>query len=131
MAFVSGTSGEVAAESGSSCWKNPRTRLILCADRLGPNPTTPLRVTQGETLSVRFTIRDSPSRVDVQRRDDTTPVSALPVLSVGNPTTFRADLPLGQSVVYISTRWHLGDAFYGVLLDVRAAAVPSPLRLTG
>lgn len=127
-AFVSGSSGEVQAAPGSSCWRRPGPNGVLdiglCVDTVLPEPATALTVQQGETLRLRFGIRADPRSLTIRtvtRAGGTGPTIAAVVT---NPTEFRADFPAGTVLVGISSQWLQGDAFHVVKLDVRGPATP-------
>ncbi len=142
-AFVSGSGGEVEADQGGYCWRPPGpdgtlSEVGVCT-LTGPiDPEVALRVEQGETLSVRFATRESPSEFSVRHFPSLTvgqPATVLPA-TAGNPARFRADLPPGVVLVNLGATWLQGSGSYVVKLDVRAPARPAdpaqrPVRFTG
>ena len=132
-ALLSGVSGEVRLDRGSSCWTRPNPDLpggfvSLCADVFDRVPDSLLVVRVGETLSLRFDTTMTPTFLQLERGGQATQ------LTPGNPARFAATLPVGVHVVHFFTRWSQGDAGYSVRLDVRAATTASPprvLALTG
>jgi hypothetical protein len=144
-AFLSGASGEVRLDQGSSCWRSPAPNaqgqfIGRCLDTINREPDALLVVQAGETLTLRFAAL-TPTDVSLQHDNQTTPLAA------SNPVRFQVGPAVGiQSsgvqVVGFFTRWLQGDASYGVRLDVRPAtaqpgtAPPArpgtgPLSLTG
>ena len=108
-AFLASAGGEIQADGSSFCWA-VGGGLGLCADSDYREPSQALAVEQGETLLLRFAVRNAPASVAVR-----------PVLNDG---TDVADFPPGPTVLFIVTEWHQGDASYVVKLNVRAAPAP-------
>ncbi|MGI8809989.1 MAG: hypothetical protein ACR2KK_19525 [Acidimicrobiales bacterium] len=123
QASLAGANGEVAIELLGSCWTSPTPNAqgqttALCVDSFR-DPQAVLVVNRGETLTLRFATAGVPTRVSLERGDQSTPLTA------GNPTRFGSDLPAGVYIVRFFTAWLQGDAAYHVRLDVRAPAGPA------
>jgi hypothetical protein len=137
-ALLSGAAGEVRMDTSSACWRDPATMAqgtAQCFSALIAPPGATLVVQQGETLSLRYVSPMAPTRAVFSFND----TSLMP--GIANPTTFRADFPVGTTRVFLITGWLQGEVTYAVTLDVRAAATPpttppatpqtGPLSLTG
>lgn len=119
-AFLTGASGEVRGEPGSSCWTPPGGRTGRCVDRAG-TPTGPtLDVARGETLTLRFTTGLALTELSIRAGG----VEVAP--PAANPSRFRADLPPGTYRLLVSARFSAGDASYGFGLRVIAPATAPP-----
>ena len=129
-------SGQIQADRGGYCWRRPADPNRFCvalARPLGYQPPT-LVVTEGETVTVRFTPPVPGTPVDVSLGHD----GVVTPLTTANPTTFRVTQAPGiHEGLAILTRWIQGEAPYGFRLDVRRAATPAdpsggrPITLTG
>jgi hypothetical protein len=129
-AVLSAASGQITADRGGYCWRDPVGPLTGCLALARPLNYTPptLVVTQGDTVTVQF--NSSPALTPLQ-------VSLLAdgdrgTLAATNPTRFRVDLAPG---VYensgLLVRWLQGEVPYGFRLDVRRAATPAVPTPTG
>jgi len=106
-----------------------------CFSALIAPPGATLVVQQGETLNLRYASPMAPTRAVLSFND----TSLMP--GITNPTSFKADLPLGSTRVFLITGWLQGEVTYTATLDVRAATTPpatppatprtGPLSLTG
>jgi len=130
------TSGQIQADRGSYCWRRPvdPNRFCVALSRPLGYQAPILVVTEGETVSVRFTppVPGTPIDVSLSIAGVVTPLTAA------NPTTFRVTLAPGiHDNLAILTRWLQGETPYGFRLDVRRAARPAdpsgglPIALTG
>ncbi|MGI8809710.1 MAG: hypothetical protein ACR2KK_18090 [Acidimicrobiales bacterium] len=127
---LSTASTQIAADRGSYCWREPVGQLTGCvALAVAPGYKPPiLVVTQGETVTVRFTMSVAmiPLGVSLARDGQLTPLAAA------NPTSFRVDLAPGiHEQLAINARWLQGEVPYHFRLDVRAAAQPATPVVTG
>ncbi|MFP5318620.1 MAG: hypothetical protein ACLGI2_10040 [Acidimicrobiia bacterium] len=143
-AILSGSRGEVAGEQGSYCWSPGPEGPGRCADFLFRDPATALTVVRGEPLTLRFLTAEAPTEVKVFRHERVgrqfEPLFAAEerTLAASNPTTLRADFPVGTSWLVVSTRWQQGSSVSFFEVDVRpqaharpATATPARLALTG
>lgn len=121
-ATLSGTDGKVRMTSFNFCWQDPvfaidgpRSRCL--AGALAPFSDIPvgLVVRSGETLTLAFDTRMTPTAVALERGDQTTALTAR------NPTEFTASLPVGTYLVFFKTQWIQGKADYILKVEVRAA----------
>ena len=129
-------SGQIQADRGGYCWRRPADPNRFCvalARPLGYQPPI-LVVTEGETVTVRFTPPVPGTPVDVSLGTD----GVVTPLTAANPTTFRVTLAPGiHDNLAILARWPQGEAPYGFRLDVRRVATPAepsggrPIALTG
>jgi hypothetical protein len=129
-------SGQIQADRGSYCWRRPAdpTRVCVALARLPGYQPPILVVTEGETVTVRFTPPVPGTPIDVSLGTD----GVVTPLTAASPTTFRVTLAPGiHPNLAILTRWLQGEAPYGFRLDVRRAATPAdpsggrPIALTG
>lgn len=129
-------SGQIQADRGSYCWRNVADSNRVCLALARPQGYQPpiLVVTEGETVSVRFTPPVPGTPIDVSLGTD----GVVTPLTAASPTTFRVTLAPGiYDNLAILTRWLQGEVPYGFRLDVRRAAAPAdpsggrPLALTG
>lgn len=129
-AVLSTASTQIAADRGSYCWlqsDGPSTVCVALAVTPGYQPPL-LAVTQGETVTVRFTSQPplTPLEVALVRSGERV------ALTAANPTSFRVDLPPGiHEQMGLTTRWLQGEVPYHFRLDVRRAAQPEPPTRTG
>ena len=121
---LASTSGQIHADRGGYCWRRPADPNRFCvalARPLGYQPPI-LVVTEGETVTVRFTPPVPGTPVDVSLATD----GVVTPLTAANPTTFRVTLAPGvHDNLAILARWPQGEAPYGFRLDVRRVATPA------
>lgn len=127
---LSTSSTQIAADRGSFCWLETARPLTTClALAVTPGYQPPLLVvTQGETVTVRFTSQPplTPLEVALVRSGERV------ALAAANPTSFRVDLPPGiHEQMGLTTRWLQGEVPYHFRLDVRRAAQPATPTRTG
>ena len=135
-----GSRGEVAGEQGSHCWFPGPGAPARCADSLLRDPANALTVVRGEQLSLHFLTEEVPSDVKVYRHDTAGP-GLVPLFAgeelaapAANPSTLRADFPVGTSWLVVATRWLQGSSVAFFEVDVRATdsarpATPTVARL--
>ena len=103
---------------------------MLCATAAGTPDSTArqtrmLVVTEGETVTVRFTppVPGTPQQVSLVNYGAN---GALTPVAAANPTSFRIDLEAGvYERLALVTRWLQGEVQYGFGLDVRRPASPA------
>ena len=129
-------SGQIQADRGGYCWRRPGDPNRFCVALARPPGYQPpiLVVTEGETVTVRFTPPMPGTPIDVSLGTD----GVVTPLTAANPTTFRVTLAPGiHNNLAILARWPQGEAPYGFRLDVRRSATPAdpsggrPIALTG
>ena len=133
---LAGARGAVAGEPGSHCWSPGGGGPARCVDSLFRDPATALAVTRGEPLSLRFETEEVPSEVKVYRHDTvgggTEPLLAGEEWAVpaANPSSMRADFPVGTSWLVVATRWLQGSSVAFFEVDVRATEPAQPAAAT-
>jgi len=117
-------SGQIQADRGGYCWRRPADPNRVCLALARPPGYQPpiLVVTEGETVTVRFTPPVPGTPIDVSLGTD----GVVTPLTAASPTTFRVTLAPGiHDNLAILARWLQGEAPYGFRLDVRRAATPA------
>lgn len=137
VATLSGSGGDIRLNPFSYCWRLPAPvaghgLVTQClAPALALDDPVQWVVRSGERLTLRFATDMSPTEIVLQRSDQ--PGGTATPLTLANPTSFVADLPVGTVVLNFRTKWNQGDVTYRLKVEVRAATASEPriLALTG
>lgn len=110
--------GAMAGARGSYCWQTDGRGL--CSDSGDIDPPQALRVRQGTSVEIAWTIDEQPSQVSAKyKAGESDPwVDFNPPLPNANPTQFAATFAPGTYRIAVFSVWSQGDVVHFFKIDV-------------